>query len=206
MEEYCKIETLLDRDLKTFGVIEGKWRLPEFEYLVGNQWVWTEKVDGTNIRVMWDGQQVRFGGRTDTSQIPVFLSQKLQECFPVEKFATLYPAQPLCLYGEGYGARIQKGGGNYNSKGVDFVLFDVLVDKWWLQRKDIEDVAEKLSISVVPIVGTGTLIEVVSKVKQGITSAWGNFKAEGLVVKPLVELQTRTGQRVVGKLKQRDFK
>jgi len=51
MKEYHKIETLLDRDEK-FKVIQGKWRLPEFEYLQDNQWMFTEKVDGTNIRIM----------------------------------------------------------------------------------------------------------------------------------------------------------
>ena len=91
----------------------------------------------------------------------------------------------MCLYGEGYGARIQ-GGGNYNPNGVDFVLFDILIGEWWLQRKDVEDVATKLGITVVPIIGIGTLIEAVARVKQGFNSTWGNFSAEGIVVKPVV--------------------
>jgi hypothetical protein len=78
MKEYHKIETLFDRDDK-FKVVIGKWRLPEFEYLKDNLWLYTEKIDGTNIRVMWDAQTkaVRFGGKTDNAQMPAFLLAKL---------------------------------------------------------------------------------------------------------------------------------
>lgn len=29
--------------------------MSEFDYLKDNTWIFTEKVDGTNIRIMWDG-------------------------------------------------------------------------------------------------------------------------------------------------------
>lgn len=57
MKEYHKIQTCFKRDEKTKRIIEGDWTLPEFEYLKDCQWVFTEKVDGTNIRVMWNGQR-----------------------------------------------------------------------------------------------------------------------------------------------------
>ena len=205
MKEYSKIETLLTRDKQTFGVIEGEWRLPEFEYLKDNQWEFTEKVDGTNIRVMWNGQALLWGGKTDNAQIPAFLLIKLQELFPVTKFVGVYP-DPICLYGEGYGAKIQKGGGNYNPDGVDFILFDVKVGEWWLKREDVADIASKLDIKVIPTVGQGSLVEAITMVKNGFNSQWGNFHAEGIVVRPTTELQTRSGHRVIGKIKTRDFK
>jgi len=205
MEEYHKIETLLNRDKTTFGVIEGEWRLPEFEYLKDNQWEFTEKVDGTNIRVMWNGQALLWGGKTDNAQIPTFLLSRLQELFPPTKFVGIFP-DPICLYGEGYGAKIQKGGGNYKSDGVDFILFDVKIGEWWLKREDVTGIASKLGVKVVPAVGYGTLTEAISKVKNGLNSQWGNFSAEGIVARPLTELQTRSGHRIIGKIKTRDFK
>lgn len=116
MSEYHKIQTVWYRDPnnKYKTLLEGVWAKPEFEYLKDNQWVYTEKVDGTNIRVEWTApiDILTFEGRTKNSQIPAFLHNKLQELFPEEFFKSLYPDVSMCLYGEGYGAKIQKGGGN----------------------------------------------------------------------------------------------
>ena len=53
MKEYHKIQSVFKRDIANGKIIEGKYSLPEFEYLKDNQWVFTEKVDGTNIRIIW---------------------------------------------------------------------------------------------------------------------------------------------------------
>lgn len=205
MAEYPKIQSIYKRNEKTHEFIEGVFSLPEFEYLKENLWVFTEKVDGTNIWVDWDTERIRFGGRTDNAQIPTFLYNKLQEIFPVEKFESLYPHIPMCLYGEGYGAKIQKGG-KYIKDGVSFVLFDVLIDGWWLKRKDIEDIAHKLGTDIVPIVGYGTLADAVALIKEHtLKSKWGEFLAEGLVLKPKVELKTRAGDRIITKIKHTDY-
>jgi len=204
--EYPKIQSIYKRDEKTHTFIDGAFSLPEFEYLKNNIWVYTEKVDGMNIRVDWNGETIRFGGRTDNAQITTFLYDKLQEIFPVEKFERLYPATPMCLYGEGYGAKIQKGG-KYISDGVSFVLFDVLIDEWWLKREDIENIADTLEIDVVPLVGEGTLMDAVKLIKsKTLKSRWGDFLAEGLVLKPKVELKTRAGDRIIMKIKHKDYR
>lgn len=208
MKEYSKIETLFNRDKQTFRIIEGEWRLPEFEYLKNCPWRFTEKIDGTNIRVEWDkdAESVTLGGRTDNAQIPAFLLTRLQELFPVSKFQYLYPDISMCLYGEGYGARIQKGGGNYITDGCDFILFDVLIADYWLEWGNICDIADKLKVKVVPEIDVCNLVHIIPKIADGFNSYFGQFSAEGVVGKPLVELQTRRGQRIVTKLKTRDFK
>ena len=65
MKEYIKIQTIFKRDLLTNHktLLEGDYSLPEFDYLKDNTWIFTEKVDGTNIRVMWDGKEIAFGGK-----------------------------------------------------------------------------------------------------------------------------------------------
>lgn len=207
MNEYHKIQTVFKRDMQKNGktLLEGQWTLPEFEYLAGNQWVFTEKVDGTNIRVMFKDGAVTFGGKTDNAQIPANLVARLNDRFlPMAAQLQEVFGCDACLYGEGYGAKIQKGGGNYRPD-QDFVLFDVRVGDFWLQRADVEDVAVKLGIDVVPIIGEGTLHDAIAQAKAGIGSTWGAFQAEGIVARPKTEMNTRNGHRIITKIKCRDF-
>lgn len=216
MTEYHKIVTVWERDPETKfrTLIEGKWATPEFEYLCLRPWTWTEKVDGTNVRVMWDGLTVTYGGKTDRAQLPPRLLQKLQARFTAARMAEVFGTDgDVCLYGEGYGAKIQKGGGNYIADGVDFVLFDVLVNGIWLERHNVDDIGRKLIAdapgdrSSVPIVGVGSLMEAVEHVRTGAfdRSVWGDFPPEGLVMRPTVELLDRRGNRVIAKVKRKDF-
>jgi hypothetical protein len=207
MDEYHKIQTLFKRDMQNNSktLIEGKWTLPEFEYLANNTWVFTEKVDGTNIRVMFKDAGITFGGKTDSAQIPAQLITRLNAKFlPMAAQMQAMFGCDACLYGEGYGLKIQPGGGKYRVD-QDFVLFDVNVEGWWLQRADVEDVAKKLNIDVVPIIGEGTLHDAITAARAGITSTWGNFQAEGIVARPKTELKTRSGHRIITKIKCRDF-
>lgn len=207
MEEYVKIQSVFKRDEKTHKFIEGQYSLPEFEYLKDNLWLFTEKIDGTNVRVEWDAEldTLAFGGRTDNAQMPPFLLDKLRELFPWQKFRTLYPNESMLLFGEGYGARIQKGGGNYIPNGVNFALFDVKIDGLYLERHNVQDIADKLGVKPVPYFGVGTLLEAIKWVKEGVRSALSSCNAEGFVLRPRVELQTRRGFRVITKLKTKDF-
>jgi ATP-dependent RNA circularization protein (DNA/RNA ligase family) len=209
MIEYSKINTIYKRDMADKGrIIENEWACPEFEYLAANEWLFTEKVDGTNIRVAWmAGLGTKIGGRTDGAQIPTFLYEKIQQILPVSRFEScIDKTSELTLFGEGYGAKIQKGGGNYIKDGVDFVLFDVLVDKWWLQRTDVEDVATKLGIKVVPIIGIGTLKDAAKRTQEGFTSWWGPFTAEGIVMRPQIDLFNRKNERILAKIKHKDYR
>ena len=176
-----------------------------------------------------------FHGRTAAADIPTFLAERLYQMFTADKLKALWRGQKGCerchgtgfedrstfttpadrcacvlpyqitLYGEGFGERIQKVGHRYIPDGVGFVLFDVRVGDVWLKRGDVYEIADKLGIPRVPVVGVATLPEAAVLVRNGIRSAWGDFEAEGVVARPMVELQTRFGRRVIGKLKTRDF-
>ena len=208
MSEYHKIQSIYKRDMtsKRRTLIEGDWTLPEFEYLAGNVWTFTEKVDGTNIRVIFKDGGITFGGRTGNAQIPAQLVGRLNERFlPLAaRLADMFPDGSAVFYGEGYGAKIQKDGGNYRAD-QDFVLFDVRVGQWWLQRADVCAVAQPLGLDVVPVIGEGTLHDAVAWAKRGIRSTWGDFEAEGIVARPKTELNARSGDRLVAKIKCRDF-
>lgn len=204
MEPYSKIQSLFKRDGRKLLI--GEYSRPEFGYLWDNTWIFTEKVDGTNIRIMsLSSGEVVFAGRTNNAQIPAKLVKRLIEMFPPHgKLAEQFP-DGCCLYGEGFGAGIQKGGGNYCST-QEFVLFDVKVGNWWLERENIDKVAWELKINVVPIVGEGNLDTMLDFVKDGLSSLWGNFVAEGIVARPEVTLLQRNGERIITKLKYKDFK
>ena len=210
MKEYPHIDTIWARDMTNKGrIVEGAFTAPEFAYLAENRWIGTEKVDGTNVRVMWDGFTLRFGGKTNNAQMSTFLLARLQDLFSpmamLDKFGNADSGPQVCLYGEGFGATIQKGGGNYISDGVDFTLFDVKVGGWWLKRETIEEIATYFRIVPVPVVFTGTLAAACRMVRQGFNSQWGEFAAEGLVLKPAVDLLRRNGERLITKIKTVDY-
>ena len=51
MIQYHKIQTVFKRDPETKfkTLLMGEYSLPEFEYLKNNEWVFTEKIDGTKV-------------------------------------------------------------------------------------------------------------------------------------------------------------
>lgn len=209
MKEYHKIQTVYKRDAdnKYKTLIDGNFALPEFEFLKNNEWVFTEKVDGTNIRIMYNRENlISFAGKMNRAQIPPFLLSRLNERFLplIADFRNIFDDAEVCLYGEGYGAKIQKGGGNYRQD-QGFVLFDIRIGDWWFQREDVENIAKQLNLDIVPIIGSGNLFEMVKKAKEGFYSKWGNFMAEGIVARPSVELKMRSGKRIITKIKYKDF-
>ncbi|KKK52117.1 hypothetical protein LCGC14_3108120, partial [marine sediment metagenome] len=173
---------------------------------------------------------VRFYGHHEKSQMPPFLLEYLQETFTLGKMKALWrgPGEaeyPIVLYGEGYGAKIQKGGGAYTSQtkggGVSFRLFDVLVGAVptadikgvWLRRADVEDVAAKLGIKTVPLLRTEAYLnEVVVMAKHpplissvAYEEGTEGHPAEGIVAFTAEPLYNNRGQRLMFKLKTEDF-
>ena len=209
MREYHKIETVFNRS--TDGdkrLIWGDYRNETVEYLADNIWQFTEKIDGTNIRIHWDGHNVEIGGRTDRAQIPKHLMDYLSATFLTpeveELFEQTYGEKDVMLFGEGYGAKIQNGG-DYRFD-VSFILFDVLIGDNWQSREWVEATAKMFGIDVVPIVLEGTIDDGIDYVMQHNNSTIGNAVMEGVVGRPKVEMKDRLGNRIIVKIKWKDFK
>jgi len=212
--EYPKIETLYNRG-DNFKVDTTAIREAEFELI--KRWLVTEKIDGTNIRVTWhsDTKQVTLGGRTDNALIYSPLVTYLHKIFTVDKFSEIaeFADSDVILFGEGYGPKIQKGGGNYRAD-VSFRLFDVRVGDWWLEPVTMSDVASCLGCSTVPSHG---FIEDLPRSADELRLITGNISAtstadggpgcqpEGIVARPWPLLLDRAGRRVMWKLKFKDF-
>ena len=192
--EYQKINTLFKRDANNI-IIPTEYTMEEFEYLNNNIFECTEKIDGTNIRVELkssdEGIVMLFKGRTDNAIVPKHLLIKLNQIFDREKLMQIFNIAEdttdcdITLYGEGYGTKIQKGG-NYIGNDVDFILFDIKVGNWWLDRKSYTEIAEKLSIKTVPFLGYMTIPQATEMVRKGFKSTISenkNYDAEGLVLK-----------------------
>jgi len=211
MNKYTKIDTIFERDENgSKKLIEGKYKDETIEYLRNCEWICTEKIDGTNIGIVWDGHKVSFQGRTEKSNIPAHLVNKLNELFGgtvnEELFEQVFGEKEIILFGEGYGYKIQNGG-NYIKDDCSFILFDVYIPSQdlWLKRDAIENIAKTFNIDCVPIILKGTLQDAVDYVKAKPKSTIGIADMEGLVCKPAIDMLDRTGKRLIVKVKVCDF-
>ncbi len=210
---YPKIETLYERDPKTFKVT-NKLRHPEFDLV--KQWLVTEKVAGTNMRIELSPTRISYRGKTETSQMPTVLLDWFAEHAPYEKVAACFdPGTIATIFGEGYGVGIQKGG-VYRNEGVAFRIFDVAVigeedHVWWLNWDNVRDVALKLDMACVPLInyaeklGQAVLLHDDNSVVADADKGDSEVKQEGIVCRTDPLLFMRDGSRLMWKLKRKDF-
>lgn len=214
MIPYPKIETLFNRD-ERFKVIPGDFRREEFAII--NEWVVTEKIDGTNIRVQFSADPfsgetlIAIRGKSDNAQVPqplfdILTAWAASKCEQITKIMSQHDLMTYCLYGEGYGPKIQSGG--YYRADQGFILFDVNAGGSWLDPQQVLSTAMDLEIDCVPVLGVDTTEAIVDLVRSGTlmtTTALETRPAEGVVCRPRVPLTDRRGERVIWKLKAKDF-
>lgn len=225
--EFGKIETLYDRDeIDKRFVVPGKLRRPEFRNI--KLWSITEKIHGENTRVsLLENGNVEYGGKTNEAELTPEILDFLKKTFPTEKLKAAFwlPGKPIpkqaTIYGETYGAGSTVHGSKLYRNDLSFRLFDCLIDIYWLNRNNLEDVARKLGIKCVPLLGT---IDFLPNTVQDLEYILDNNKnklvaveeggsesirPEGIVAKSEPMLFYREGEklrRLMWKLKIRDFK
>lgn len=207
MKEYPKINNIFRFDEK-HRCIKGK--IETCEVLKDIKWIGTEKVDGTNIRIYWDGHDIQIAGRTDKSIIPTHLMKYLSSIFLTKEmeyvFEQMFGEKEVYLFGEGYGAKIQNGGELYSDT-AKFILFDVDIDGFNLKRENVDDIATKLGLDSVPVVFVGTLDEAIEFVRKHPESTINNkHEMEGLVLTPCIQLYDNKGHLIKCKCKYREVK
>lgn len=211
--KYPKIQTLWKRDPeKKYTIMEGEYSKEEFKNIL--KWNVTEKIDGTNIRVISESitplimeKTLEFRGRTDKAQIPKFLLDHLEKTFSTGKLTEVFDDYNLLiLYGEGYGGKMQKVGKLYRDES-SFILFDVWIDGWWMERENVVEVAEKLGIDVVPSFSGMTKFEIVEYVKSKPKSSISKqtMPIEGIVARSEPLMLFRNGNPMMFKLKVEDY-
>ena len=179
------------------------------------RWVCQEKLDGMNIRIICDyeNKDFKYFGRTDNAQIPEHLQPELNKIIERVKEINTSEAFPnistFILYGEGFGHKIQKGGLYLGDK-VAFNLFDCYAfipskKGFWLEAPRLAQLVELFKINLVPAWDAMTISEASDLVKAGFQSKYGTAKAEGLVLKTRFPLFDSFGERLIFKLKTKDF-
>jgi len=215
--KYPKIETLYDRDTEgNYGVIPGQLRQLEFSLI--KRWLFTEKVDGRNHRIMLfpDGH-IEHKGRTDKAQFTDFMTDALDRLIDEDKVREVINVcedgtwPQATIYGELYGPKIQDGG-KYRDD-LSLCLFDVRVGDWWLEWDDVIMIADGLGLETVPVLGYCSILptskaEILNLFLDGyshIESAAMGTEPEGIVARTFPMLFDRHGKRVIWKLKLKDF-
>lgn len=210
-----------EKKLKNNKLFIGEHTTPEFEAI--DRWTVTEKIDGTNVRIIYDKSDGRtkltFGGRTDNAQFPTFLHSYLQDTFSKENLEAVFSkSNYTVLFGEGYGHKIQSGG--YYRSDAAFILFDVYCSGWWLDREGVEATAKALGIDwakplFLPIPkDEGTLVtpfwtkqQIIEYVKSKPKSilAKDEYEMEGVVARSAPLMMFRSGGPIMFKLKCKDL-
>lgn len=118
---------------------------------------------------------------------------------------------PICIYGEYYGEGIQKCGKRYIAKGNNFKVFDICQQGWWTPKEVRDDICAKLGLDTVPYIGNMTLRDIEKMVKEGFPTKINEASdptliEEGIVARPIVPLKNNKGERIIVKVKYRDYK
>lgn len=225
MIAYPKTPNLFKRDPDTKKVIVGQYSDPVFAYLRQNRWTFEEKLNGTNMRLLWHGLvgsteiinhivtasgMLELRGRTDKAEIPVGIQRWFDNHFDEWNFRILrdmFPNCDVCIYGEGVGEGIQKGGEQYGEP--HFRAFDIKVGDLWLKRHDVDAICIRLNIQRAPLILEGSLDVGLEFAQNGFKTLIGpnpwKYYAEGLVARPSIPLLTRDGKRIICKLKHEDL-
>ncbi len=88
------------------------------------------------------------------------------------------------------------------------MLFDVVVDRWWLTtREGVAHIASQLNLPIPPQLGTMSEAEIIDFVKSKPQSKCSIIPQvmEGVIVRPEPLLLFRNSNPIVWKLKVRDF-
>lgn len=210
--EYPKTYNPYKRDGK--NVVEGVWSQDWLEYLQNLPMYWTEKIDGTNMRVIVNPEEkvLEIRGRSDKADIHSDLIKNITTMFnQADGLMSLDFSNKIIFFGEGFGPGIQKVGGNYRND-KSFICFDIAYlntsNEWsWADWETVKPICEDNGIPTVPqISDTMTILEAIEFVRKQPESEFGNFTMEGLIGVPKVQLFTRYGERVKVKVKCCDFK
>lgn len=182
----------------------------------------TEKVDGTNLNIVYDGNHIQYTGHTDKTSWNPEVEEWIKSKFQTPEFEQMceqrFGENEIKLCGELIGPKIQNN--FYKLEDYKFILFDIHNDTsniWW-NRQNVEENAKELNLDIAPLIGGTNFIDLSSESKNTLRG-WTNllqnaeFKSkinedieiEGFVVRPLMEILKANGERVIYKIKIKDI-
>lgn len=211
---YPKIQSPYKRN--ETGVFIPEFSLQVFSYLFDNIWLIYEKIDGFNVRVIWDGENVHFNGKSDNTAFTVAQLSYLNSIFKPNLFA---PFDPCVIYGELVGPKCN--GNVYKLKEHEFVLFDSyrssnaewnkLSNAGWQGTDFLDELCTLFKIRRSPCIAVMPLRYCVRQflnktldTSYMISTMFPGMASEGFILRPECELTTSRNERVITKLKFRD--
>lgn len=205
MKEYQKIETLykFDSTIKKFRKI---FYNPIVEYLKDCKWYGTEKVDGTNVRIGWDGHKFEFAGRTNEGDLPKALRILLADVFNADMevlFEQKFGQKEVILFMEGYAGKIQNGTYSGDEK---IIGYDIIIENIYLDKQVSKELFGEMGLPFVPVLEFANLQECIDYVYNHTQSIiQPESKIEGLVCFPATRIYDHMGNRIIVKIKKRDL-
>lgn len=161
-----------------------------------------EKIHGTSAHISWKEGVITYfsGGEKHDRFVGLFDEEALKQAFLQLGHAD------VTVYGEAYGGRQQKMGDTYGPD-LHFIVFDVQVGETWLNVPNMDDVAKKLGLEVVPWEECDTDLDTLNSMRDkpsevAIRRGMGSDKQrEGVVLRPLEEMCVNNDNRVISKHK-----
>lgn len=167
-----------------------------------------EKIHGTSAHIGWKFELKKVNFFTGENH-KLFLSL-FDEEFLIKKFEEVFPDQDAVIFGEHYAGKCQGMSHTYG-KVSKFIGFDVKVGNVWLNVPNAEDVCQQFRIEFVSYDKITTDLESLDKEMNcpSIQAARNGIpvpkQREGIVLRPLIELKTNNGERVIVKYKPEEF-
>lgn len=166
-----------------------------------------EKIHGTSANISYSNGTLNLfsGGESYDKFAKLFDKEALKAKIEEMGFDKIH------IYGEAYGGKQQGMAATYGPD-LKFVVFDVKVGDTWLEVPNAEDVAKKLGLEFVAYSKCSTELSDLNSERdkdsvQSIRNGVGEGKKrEGIVLRPLVETFTKTGERIIAKHKRDEFK
>ncbi len=167
----------------------------------------SEKIDGTSVCIVWDGERISFVGHTEKSEFCPRYLEYLKCTFGTPEFEAVieevFGETPVTIYGEGISRDYNV---HYGYPEGNFIMYDIQNERGTFYTRDaVKDIARKLEL-VYPWEEEMTMKEAVEFVKTRPQSRLNaENKMEGLVLRPLYELYSNNGGRIICKVKVKDF-
>lgn len=167
-----------------------------------------EKIHGTSAHVAWDNEKKAFtffsGGEKHEKFCALF------DLASLTANALMLLSANTVFYGEAYGGK-QQGMSHTYGPSLKFVVFDVKIKDCWLDVPKADLLAKNMGFEFVDYVKTSTDLTALDAIRDmpsrqakrnGIAE---DKKAEGVVLRPLLELTRNNGERIICKHKRSDF-
>ncbi len=184
-------------------------------------WIKTEKIDGTNIRIILTKPDEEGNREIHIASRKFILNQEDKSSkiyFDCIKEVNLHKIKEyfkevnstVTIYGEGYGAGVQKGG--IYSKQKNFRVFDIRIGLAYQDFKYVEKVCIDNQLNLIPILGQVEEITYkecltsLNKFKDTLLKGGDGGKPEGIVYKFNPVLLNKYKERLIFKVKFKDYK